>query len=362
MADKRVLEKPKHEIKFSYGGQAVIEGVLMRGAKTSAIAARDPEGRVVIHEQPLSKRIYGGWISKTPFVRGVVGLWDALGLGTRALTWSADVQMGEEEETTSFSGPIGFATIAFALLLGIGLFFLLPTAAATGIGGWLGLTEGEAGFTSIGWNAFLINIIEGVIQLVILIGYIWMIGRLPDVKRLFGYHGAEHKTINAYEAGDELTPEIVAKYPIEHPRCGTAFLLTVVFVSIFVFSLLGRPTFVVLIISRVILIPVIAGIAYELLRWTARNIEKPWVRLMVTPNLALQHLTTRQPDLDMIEVAITSFKRVLLSEGLITEDEARLPETLKPQDTTFSRDYEKEKAKREAKKQAEAQIEAELVK
>lgn len=362
MADKRVFEKPKNEMKFSYGGQAVIEGVLMRGAKTYAIAARDPEGRVVIHEKPLSKRIYGGWISKTPFVRGVVGLWDAMGLGTRALTWSADVQMGEEEESASFSGPIGFLTIAFALIIGIGFFFLLPTTAATGIGGWLGLTEGEAGYTSIGWNAFLINVIEGIIQLVILIGYIWLIGRLPDVKRLFGYHGAEHKTINAYEAGDELTPEIVAQYPIEHPRCGTAFLLTVVFVSIFVFSLLGRPPFILLVLSRVLLIPVIAGIAYELLKWTANNIDKPLVRLMVTPNLALQHLTTRQPDLDMIEVAITSFKRVLLSEGLIPEDEARVPEELKPQDTTFAKDYAKEKAKREAKKQAEAQTEAELVK
>ncbi|PJF30052.1 MAG: DUF1385 domain-containing protein [Phototrophicales bacterium] len=349
-------------MKFSYGGQAVIEGVLMRGAKTYAIAARDPEGRIVIHEKPLSKRIYGGWISKTPFVRGVVGLWDALGLGTRALTWSADVQMGEEEQSTSFSGPIGFLTIAFALIIGIGFFFLLPTTAATGIGGLLGLTEGEAGYTSVGFNAFLINVIEGVIQLMILIGYIWLIGRLPDVKRLFGYHGAEHKTINAYEAGDELTPEIVAQYPIEHPRCGTAFLLTVVFVSIFVFSLLGRPPFIWLVISRVLLIPVIAGIAYELLKWTANNIDKPLVRLMVTPNLALQHLTTRQPDLDMIEVAITSFKRVLLSEGLISEDEARVPEELKPQDTTFARDYQKEKAKREAKKQAEAQAEAELVK
>lgn len=362
MADKRVFEKPKNEMKFSYGGQAVIEGVLMRGAKTYAIAARDPEGRIVIHEKPLSKRIYGGWISKTPFVRGVVGLWDALGLGTRALTWSADVQMGEEEQSTSFSGPIGFLTIAFALIIGIGFFFLLPTTAATGIGGLLGLTEGEAGYTSVGFNAFLINVIEGIIQLTILIGYIWLIGRLPDVKRLFGYHGAEHKTINAYEAGDELTPEIVAQYPIEHPRCGTAFLLTVVFVSIFVFSLLGRPPFIWLVISRVLLIPVIAGIAYELLKWTANNIDKPLVRLMVTPNLALQHLTTRQPDLDMIEVAITSFKRVLLSEGLISEDEARVPDELKPQDTTFARDYQKEKAKREAKKQAEAQAEAELVK
>lgn len=334
--DKSVLNRPKNEMKFSYGGQAVIEGVLMRGAHMSAVAARDPDGKIVVHEQPLNKSLYRGWISKTPFVRGIVGLWDALGLGTRALMWSADIAIGEEEEV-NFNGPIGFATIGVSLLLGIGLFFLLPTTGATVIGGWLGLTSGAAGFTPVGFNAFLINLIEGVIQLTLLIGYIWAIGLMPDVRRLFGYHGAEHKTINAYEAGAELTPEVVAQYPIEHPRCGTAFLLTVVFVSVLVFSLLGRPPFLLLILSRVILIPVIAGIAYELLRYTARNIEKPWVRFIITPNLALQHLTTRQPDLDMLEVAITAFRRVLYSENLITEEEAAIPIELKPQNTTFAR-------------------------
>ncbi|MCA9887139.1 MAG: DUF1385 domain-containing protein, partial [Anaerolineae bacterium] len=178
----------------------------------------------------------------------------------------------------------------------------------------------------IGVEATIINFIEAVVQLGILIIYISLIGQLNDVKRLFGYHGAEHKTINAYEAGDELTPEIVKKYPIEHPRCGTAFLLTVVFVSVFVFSLLGRPPFLLLILSRVLLIPVIAGISYEFLRWSANNIHRPWVRVIVKPNLMLQHLTTREPDLTMCEVAITSFKRVLLSEGLIEEAEAAIPE------------------------------------
>jgi uncharacterized protein YqhQ len=172
----------------------------------------------------------------------------------------------------------------------------------------------------------IINLIEGVIQLGLLIAYVWAIGRIPDVKRLFGYHGAEHKTINAYEAGADLTPEVVQKYPIEHPRCGTAFLLTVVFVSVFVFSLLGRPDFLLLILSRIIFIPVIAGIAYELLRFTARNIDNPVVKLLVKPNLALQHLTTRQPDLHMIEVAIVAFKHVLASEGLLKRDELVIPE------------------------------------
>lgn len=195
-------------------------------------------------------------------------------------------------------------------MIGIGMFSILPTAAATGVQGVLGLQD----------HPFLVNLIEGVIQLGILITYIWLIGRLPDVKRLFGYHGAEHKTINAYEAGAELTPEVVANYPIEHPRCGTAFLLTVVFVGVLVFSLLGRPSLPLLILSRLILIPVVAGIAYEVIRWTAKNMTNPLVRLIVVPNLALQHLTTRQPDLSMIEVAIAAFKRVLVSESLTPDD------------------------------------------
>ena len=314
----------KGEIKFSYGGQAVIEGVMMRGAHNAAIAVRDPKGQIVVHEQPLNATLYRGRIAKTPFVRGVIGLWDALGLGTRALMWAADVALGEEEESVNFNGPIGWATIAFSLILGIGLFFLLPTTLATGIARLLGLSHD--GTAAIGLNAFLINLIEGVIQLSLLVGYIWAIGRIPDVKRLFGYHGAEHKTINAYEAGAELTPEIVANYPIEHPRCGTAFLLTVVFVSVFVFSLLGRPPFLLLILSRIIFIPVIAGIAYELLRWTARNIKNPIVAIIVKPNLMLQHLTTRQPDLHMIEVAIVSFNHVLASEGMLAREALTIPE------------------------------------
>lgn len=317
-------QSTKGEIKFSYGGQAVIEGVMMRGAHSAAIAVRDPKGQIVVHEQPLNARLYRGTISKTPFLRGVVGLWDALGLGTRALMWAADVALGEEEEKVNFNGPIGWATIAVSFIVGIGLFFLLPTAGASFIGNLLGLSPG--GSAPIGFAAFVINLIEGVIQLAILIAYIWAIGRIPDVKRLFGYHGAEHKTINAYEAGDTLTPEIVSKYPIEHPRCGTAFLLTVVFVSVFVFSLLGRPPFLLLILSRVIFIPVIAGIAYELIRFTARNLHNPLVRTIIKPNLALQHLTTRQPDLHMIEVAIVSFKHVLASEGLLTREEVTIPE------------------------------------
>ena len=310
MAEQQTAPK-----QFSYGGQAVIEGVMMRGAHRAAVAVRGPDGQIVIHEQPLNAALYRGRISRTPFVRGLVGLWDALGLGTRALMWSADVALAEEDESVSFNGPLGYGTLAVSLLLGVGLFFLLPTTAATGIQHLFALDD----------YPFLVNLIEGVIQLLLIIGYMWLIGQLPDVKRLFGYHGAEHKTINAYEAGAELTPEVVARFPIEHPRCGTAFLLMVAFIGVMVFSLLGRPPFLLLILSRVVLIPVIAGIAYEVIRFTAKHINNPIVRIVVIPNLALQHLTTRQPDLTMIEVAITALKRVLVSENLIAESEAQVP-------------------------------------
>ena len=261
---------------------------MMRGAHSAAVAVRNADGEIVVHETPLSRRLYRGRIIRTPFVRGVVGLWDALGLGTRALMWAADVAVGDEEDV-DFNGPVGWATIALSLLLGAGLFFLLPTLGAAGIGNLLGLTPD--GTAPIGFAAFLVNLIEGLIQISLLIGYIWAIGRIPDVRRLFGYHGAEHKTINAWEAGAELSPDVVEGFPIEHPRCGTAFLLTVAFVSVLVFSLLGRPPLPLLILSRVVLIPALAGIAYEVIQFSARNFHNPLVRMLVRPNLALQHLT-----------------------------------------------------------------------
>ena len=288
---------------FSYGGQAVIEGVMMRGSQIAAIAVRNPDGEIVVHEQNLNAHLYRGRISKTPFLRGVIGLWDALGLGTRALLWSANIALDEEGEA-DFNGPIGWATIAFSLILGLGLFFVLPTAAASGLETLFQLQS----------QPFLVNLSESFVRLSILIVYVLLIGRMEDVKRLFGYHGAEHKTINAYEAGAELRPEIVATYPIEHPRCGTAFLLTVVFVSLLVFSVLGRPALPLLLLSRIVLIPVIAGIAYEILRFTANNLNNPWIRWLIVPNLALQHLTTREPDLTMIEVAIAAFNTVVKAE------------------------------------------------
>jgi len=283
---------------ISYGGQAVIEGVMMRGRNSFAIAMRAPDGNIVVHKESLAA-VYRSWITKIPFLRGTILLWDALGLGMKALTLSANTQTGEDEK---LEGPALYLTLGTSLAIGIGLFILLPAS----VGGWAE--------HSLGWQNLAHNLLEGLMRLVLLVGYIWAIGFMPDVKRLFGYHGAEHKTINAYEAGAELTPDVVAKYPIEHPRCGTAFMLTFVLLSILIHSLLGDMTFVWRLASRILLIPVIAGIAVEFIRWTANHLDSALVRLLIKPNLALQSLTTRQPDNSMLEVAIESFKTMRQAE------------------------------------------------
>jgi uncharacterized protein YqhQ len=295
MEDKR--SSPVDKI-ITYGGQAVIEGVMMRGQKALAIAMRAPDGNIVVHKENLSA-VYRSQITKIPFLRGVILLWDALGLGMRALTLSANTQTGEDEK---LEGPALYLTLAVSLALGIGLFFLLPA----GVGG---LAE-----KYLGWNSWLANLLEGIVRLILLVGYIWAIGFMPDVKRLFGYHGAEHKTINAYEAGAELTPESVAKFSLEHPRCGTAFILTLVLVSILVFTALGPLSLFWRLASRVLLIPVLAGISVEYIRWTANHLDSPIVRFLIRPNLALQALTTREPDASMLEVAIQSFKTMRQAE------------------------------------------------
>jgi uncharacterized protein YqhQ len=286
---------------ITYGGQAVIEGVLMRGQKAFAIAMRDPDGKIVVHEENLAE-VYRSRITKIPFLRGLILLWDALGLGMRALTISANTQTGEDEK---LEGPALYLTIGISLTLGIGLFFLLPA----GIGS---LAEHY-----LGWNVWWNNLLEGLVRLLLLVGYIWAIGFMPDIRRLFGYHGAEHKTINAFEAGAELTPESVAKFPLAHPRCGTAFMLTLVLISILVFTALGPLPLLWRLVSRVLLIPVIAGIAVEYIRWTANHLDSKIVQWMIKPNLALQSLTTREPDMQMLEVAIRSFQTMRQAESEI---------------------------------------------
>jgi uncharacterized protein YqhQ len=288
--------------RFNYGGQAVIEGVMMRGSRQVAVAVRNPDGEIILREEPINSALYNGFWSRVPFVRGLGLLWDSLGLGLRALTYSADVAMGDEAE---FGGPVAWGTVIVSLALSIGLFFLLPAAAADGIHTLTGLS-----------SPFLGNIVEGLIRLALVVGYIWAVGRLEDIKRVFAYHGAEHKTINAYEDGAPLTPESVAGYPLEHPRCGTGFLLVVVVVSVLVFSFFGRPSLLIRLGLRVVLIPVIAGIAYEYIKLLARHIDKPLARALVAPQLWLQRLTTREPSADMLEVSIHALNSVLQAENL----------------------------------------------
>lgn len=296
--------------KFYYGGQAVIEGVMMRGRKQMAVAVRAPNGEIVIHEEPLTAAIYRKKWGQWPFIRGLGMLWDALGLGMRALMWSADVAIQEEgQEEVKFSGPVAWTTIAVSLAFAVGLFFLLPTAA----GKWL---------TPMGASGLAASIIEGVIRLGIFLLYLWGIGFMPDIRRVFAYHGAEHKTINAYEAGAVLTAESVAKFSTAHTRCGTGFLLSVMVVSIFVFAPFHFDNLFLRLASRIVLIPVVAGISYELLRFNANHQQWAWVRALTAPGLGLQKLTTREPEPAMLECAIAALKPVLAADGIVIESTA----------------------------------------
>jgi uncharacterized protein YqhQ len=304
------------QAEFNYGGQAVIEGVMMRGARQMACAVRAPDGHIEVHSEPLTAPIYTSPIGKLPFIRGLALLWDALGLGMRALMWSAEVAMQDEKddkgEPITFGGPVAWGTVAVSLSFGVGLFFILPLLISRVIEGYV-------------TSHTLANIAEGVVRLIIFLTYLLVIGQLGEIKRVFSYHGAEHKTINAYEAGAELTPASVKQFSTLHPRCGTGFLLIVMVVSIFVFGLLGRPNLLLLIASRILFIPIIAAISYEFIRWSARHYHNPFVRALITPSLMLQKLTTNEPDESMLEVAIVSLKHVLVAEGVLARGEIEAP-------------------------------------
>ena len=257
-----------------------------------------------MHEEPLPEKVYGSKWSKMPFLRGLVLLWDALVLGTKALMWSADVAMDEEEESQGFDGPVAWGTVIISLAVGVGIFFLLPTSVAH-------LSE-----TYLGLSKYASAILEGLFRLLMFIAYLVIIARSEEIRRVFMYHGAEHKTINAYEAGEILTPENVAKYSTRHTRCGTSFLLFVALISIILFIPLQFDVWWIRLLSRLVLIPVVSGISYEVLRISTRYQEKPLMRLLIWPGLAMQSLTTREPSLDMLEVAIHALAPVLEADGL----------------------------------------------
>jgi len=282
-------EKPRP----NYGGQAIIEGVLMRGTRNYSIAVRTPDRSILIESQDFGSKRRARWI-RIPFLRGPLVLWESLVIGIRALTFSANAQA--EDESERLEGASLTLTLLGSIAIALIVFLLVPAGAAILLQRLLDITNLAA------------NIIEGAIRLGLLIGYVWSIGRMPEIERVYGYHGAEHMTIHAYEAGAPLSPGSIRNFNREHPRCGTAFLLTVALLSVILFSLIGPLPVLVRLASRVVLIPVLASIAYEYIRFTARYSDRGWVRPLVWPNLALQRLTTRSPSEGMIEVAIASFE------------------------------------------------------
>lgn len=273
---------------------------MMRGTRRVAVAVRNPQGEIVLRTEPLQEAIYRGPMARLPLVRGLTMLWDALGLGIRALMWSADVALGEEEKKGGFQGAMGWVTGLFGIALGIGLFMVLPSVLV--------------GLLPLRLSPLADSLLEGLVRLLLLIGYIGGVGFLPDVRRVFAYHGAEHKAINAYEAGVPLTVEAVQAHSTAHTRCGTSFLLTVVVISVLVLAPLGQLPILWRVVSRVLAIPVIVGLAYEWMQWSARRADRPWLRPLIAPNLALQRLTTRPPDDGMVEVALRALNAVLEGE------------------------------------------------
>lgn len=286
-----------NDSKLAVGGQAVLEGVMMRAPSAWAVAVRKPDGEIEAIRHPLPRLSSRSRLARVPFVRGVLVLGESLTLGFKALSWSAQKAVGEDEEPLTKSQIAG--SMALALVIFAGLFILLPAVAAKAVAGSSTLL-----FTSI----------EAVIRIVLFIGYIWAIGRSEDIKRVFRYHGAEHMAIHAYEAGEPLSVDAVSRYRPEHPRCGTSFLLIVMLLSIVVFTFFGRPDWPVLIATRVLGIPVIAGLSYELLKWSGSHRSETLGRVLAAPGLWLQRLTTGFPEPAMIEVAVCSLLSSLDAE------------------------------------------------
>jgi len=285
---------------YTYGGQALIEGVLMRGRDAIAVAMRDPDGDIVYATERLDSGFHGTRWSKWPLIRGLVVLYETLVVGTRWLIRSANVQ-AKEDGVELGKGSI-VLMLSLTLAAGIGIFFLLPLLIAS-------VTTANVE------NGVVQHLVEGLVRVVIFLGYLVLIGRAPDVRRVFQYHGAEHMTIHALEAGDPLTVNEVRKYPTAHQRCGTEFLVVVILLSIIAFSLVGRQTPIVMIVSRILLIPVIAAVGYEILRFGARHRGNPLVKVLLYPGLLVQMITTKQPTDDMIEVAIVSMEQALVADG-----------------------------------------------
>ena len=286
------------------GGQAVLEGVMMRGISVWAVAVRNPEGQIEISSEPIVPWAQRHRILRVPVIRGFVALVESMKIGFKALAISANAQLEDDEdgEPEEIGGWVWGLTIAFSLALAVGLFFVIPVGVTS-------LFKDQLG------SALLFWLVEGVLRTAIFIGYIVVISKLPDLRRVFEYHGAEHKTISCYEAEDELVPQRAKLYSRLHPRCGTSFLLIVMVLAIFVFAPLGLPAWYWLLASRILGIPLIAGLSYEVIKWAGKNRRKRWVRAVMWPGLMLQNLTTREPDEEQLAVAIAALEKVLEEES-----------------------------------------------
>ena len=293
----------------SYGGQALIEGVMMRGKRYQAISARLEDGRIVSEVEEFTMLTDRHKFFGLPFIRGTFNMIDSLISGMKALTWSTNVSLAEDEEAEELT-PMEIAlTMLVSIGLGILLFFVLPVVIAHY-------------FQPLIPGSFLQNVFEGVVRVAVFLLYLFLISRMKEIRRVFQYHGAEHKSIHCYEAGEALTPENAMKHTRLHPRCGTSFLFIVMIISIFVFALVGVDNFAWRMASRIVLLPVIAGVSYEVLRFCGKHMDKVWVRAIAWPGMQLQRLTTGEPDLEMLEVAIYSLQKVRARE----EDETLDPD------------------------------------
>ncbi|HEV8656447.1 MAG TPA: DUF1385 domain-containing protein [Candidatus Limnocylindria bacterium] len=284
----------------AYGGQAVIEGVMIRGRRTVGLACRLPSGEIYRYREPLRSTLLRSRVARAPFVRGLIVLWESLSYGTRMLMKSADLQLQEGEGSVSSGGNA--VIFGVALLAALAFFVGIPYFAT------------QAAHQLIE-SSLLLNIAEGILRMALFLGYLAAISLAPDIRRVFMYHGAEHMTIHAFEHGDELVPARIEPYPTAHPRCGTAFLLFVVVVSIALFAFLPRTNIFVDLVARLLLIVPVASISYEVLRFGAAHESNPVMRILVAPGLLLQRITTRRPDAGMIEVAVASLQEALAGDA-----------------------------------------------
>jgi uncharacterized protein YqhQ len=297
--------------RFNYGGQALIEGVLMRGRDAIAVAFRHPDGHIVWASESLRSGPHAWRLARAPFIRGLIVLYETLVVGTRWLIRSANIQANADGIELG-RGSIALM-LGLTLVLGVGVFFLLPLFVAT-------LTTASV------QQDWVQHVVEGLVRVAIFLGYLALISRMPDIRRVFEYHGAEHMTIHALEAGDPLTTNAVRKHPTAHPRCGTEFLVVVIILSIFAFSLVGRQSLPIMVVSRLLLIPVIAGIGYEILRFGAKYRSNPIVKTLMAPGILVQMITTKRPTDDQIEVAIVSMEQALQADGEVVPNGSELPE------------------------------------